>query len=282
MEFALGSAGWRSKYGFFGENLLGVEQIEVISDEARLKGFNWIDTAPTYGDVEDFIGQAQTQQKIATKVTVNINDLNSILKSIESSLLKLNLRTIDLLFVHNWDLFDRDRKNTIVRKLESFKEIGLISQWGFCTYESDEILKITETNWTNFCIQINTNILDQRILKVSKMFKAQELDARGIELWARSIFLQGILVDFSSSNRFINHPDVIKFINFANQNKISPMVLCLFYVKQIKLFDVVVVGIKNLNQLNQLALVKNEKDENFELSHLASSDISLIDPRVWA
>ena len=70
-------------------------------------------------------------------------------------------------------------------------------------------------------------------------------------------------------------------MNFANQNKISPMLLCLLYVKQIKLIDVVIVGIKNLNQLNQFVLVKNEKDKNFELSHLASSDISLIDPRVW-
>ena len=67
--------------------------------------------------------------------------------------------------------------------------------------------------WTNLNIQINSNILDQRLLEVDATLERRVFKEQNIEIWVRSVFLQGVLLDQTLKNPFIDHPDVINFFS---------------------------------------------------------------------
>jgi aryl-alcohol dehydrogenase-like predicted oxidoreductase len=281
MKFALGSAGWRTQYGSFSESVLDDEQAIELLESAWTLGFEFIDTAPTYGDTEKLLGRVMPLQKIATKVTVDPFDASALSRSIFSSLQMLKLQSLELAFVHNWDLLSAQVKESSAAALQQLVEEKVISRWGFSTYEVSEIRNLSFSGWKNLSIQINTNILDQRIMRISEEFKCKTLMPNDIQIWARSIFLQGVLLNTSNKNPFLQHPDLVNFHKYCSKLGVSPIVLCLEYIKRLGTINVAILGITNFTQLKEITNAMNCYVPDFDLDSLASRDVNLIDPRRW-
>ena len=248
---------------------------------AALLGIDFIDTAPTYGDTEEVIGRIKPKQRLATKVTVDPSSLSSIQESVNLSRKKLGVESLDLIFVHNWDTLSESEKYKSVEVLQKCILEQMIKKWGFSTYDALELKKIKIYGWTNLNVQINSNILDQRLLAIDVTLERKIFKEQNVEIWVRSVFLQGVLLDQTIKNPFISHPDVINFFSICKEWGVSPLELCVAYMKEIAIVDRMVIGIENEIQLNEIAIATRVNPPKLDFQLLQSKDIKLIDPRYW-
>lgn len=281
MKLVLGSASWRSRYGLISKNPLSKKQITRLVMRGALLGFDFIDTAPTYGDTEAILGKIKPQQKIATKITVYPSNFSSIDESINRSRKKLGVESLDLIFVHNWDTLSKLEKYKSAETLQKCILKQSIKKWGFSTYEALELKKIKMYGWANLNIQINSNILDQRLLEVDNALERSVFKKQNVEIWVRSVFLQGVLLDQTLQNPFVGHPDLINFFSICKQYGLSPLELCLAYMRVIGAVDRIIVGIENEIQLKEIVTASQASSPKLDFQLLQSKDIKLIDPRNW-
>ena len=281
MKFVLGSASWRAQYGPFSKHLRTDKQISDLAIRAALHGFDFIDTAPTYGDVEEALGRVKPKQRISTKVTVDPSDFSSIQKSVNLSRKKLGVESLDLIFVHNWDVLSESEKYISAEILQKCILEQSVKRWGFSTYDVLELKKLKIYGWTNLSVQINSNILDQRLLEIDNSLWGKVFEEQNIEIWIRSGFLQGVLLDKSLKNPFIGHPDIINFHSICAEHNVSPLELCLAFMRQIATVDRLIIGIENELQLAEITDAIQVKVSNLDFHILESKDVRLIDPRLW-
>ena len=282
MKLVLGSASWRTHYGSFSKGKLSSHDIVDLLKHANNLGFFYIDTAPSYGDTEEILGRIRVSQSIARKVTVDPSDYRSISKSIELSRKRLGVEVIDLVFIHNWDVLNEYDKHKSVDEMYKCLGGASIRRWGISTYEVHEISKLQKNGWSNLTVQINSSVLDQRLEEFIKDQDSNTFKILNLEIWVRSIFLQGMLLNQSSHNPFIDNGDLASFFNFCSGIGCSPIEICLAYVKHIgRYIDGVVLGIESLIQLKQISSSLQAEIPYFDLSFLNSKDKNLIDPRCW-
>ena len=280
MKFALGTAAWRTNYGSFPNKIIPDKDATNLVETAWKLGFEYIDTAPSYGDTEKLLGLINPKQSIATKITVGSESKKSIEHSIEQSLLNLKVDSISLIFVHNWDNLSESVKIETCQILNYLKAQGKICRWGISTYEISEIHKYKELNLQNTVFQINVNILDQRIERISDKVR-QDLRERNIEIWARSIFLQGVLINQTPDNKFLKHPDVANFFKKSVDLNINPIDLSLGYIRRNELIDLTILGIFSNSQLEVISKSLLNPGVFLDFEEFSSSDSNLVDPRSW-
>ena len=281
MKLVLGSAAWRIQYGAFSKGILTDKQVKNLTSSAASFGFDFIDTAPTYGDSEEVIGRIKPKQNIATKVTVDTSNYSSIIKSIDRSRRNTGVESLDLVFIHNWDVLSDSEKSISANILHTCTADQTINRWGFSTYEVTELMKIENHGWSNLMVQINSNILDQRILEFESFLGSEDFRKLNTEIWVRSVFLQGVLLDQSPKNPFIDHRDVVKFFSVCREFNVSPIEMSLAYIRKLDFVDRVVLGIENDLQLKEITRAFQGEIPQTNLKHVASRDDKLIDPRKW-
>jgi aryl-alcohol dehydrogenase-like predicted oxidoreductase len=281
MKFILGSAAWRTPYGAFSKGLLTDSEIEDLTSRAASLGFNFIDTAPTYGDSEKVFGRIKPKQSLATKVTVDTSDFSSITESINRSRKNLGVESLELVFIHNWDVLNESEKAISADVLQTCIATQSINSWGFSTYEVLELEKMQKYGWSDLKVQINSNILDQRILQIETFLRSTDFKRLQSEIWVRSVFLQGVLLNQSPKNPFISHQDIVNFFSVCKEFDISPIEMSLAYIRQLEFVDGVVLGIENKLQLDEIIKALRVEIPQTNLQDIKSLDIELIDPRKW-
>ena len=285
-KIILGSAQWGSHYGItnnYGQTPLN--EIGKILDFAKRNGTTFIDTANLYGEAEQNLGKFDLKDfNIITK-TIQFN--NSVIKDFQidrlnfefhSSLNKLGLKNIYGLLIHKaTDILKEDSK-LIINKLISFKKDNLVKKIGISLYDFsllDEILNI----FTPDIIQIPFNIFDQRLLEGDILKKIKN---KNIEIHARSIFLQGILLSEINSlpTYFSEWIDLLQsWSNICNENNLSKLEAALSFVIGRNEVDFVVIGFENLIQLEECFHFNKFKKIDFRHSDI--NDLNLVDPRKW-
>lgn len=115
----------------------------------------------------------------------------------------------------------------------------------------------------------------------------QEAKQKGIEIHARSLFLQGLLANDSEIIPNSLSPfraDLDRYYDYANMHNLEPLELALaFLVKTIQL-DFGVVGCVNCYQLQEIiaAYKKVQKcDLNLDFNMLSSVEDRLLNPSLW-
>ena len=124
------------------------------------------------------------------------------------------------------------------------------------------------------------NVFDQRPIKTKILEKLEKLN---IEIYSRSVFLQGLLL---VKHNKIPKPFIKWMKKFKNLDLLSRKLnlkkyeICLRYVLSNSFIDKVVVGSDNFNQLKQLANTKGILKLNVKNLN-ASKEINLINPSKW-
>ena len=181
-------------------------EMNRILNKAKDNNILTIDTAKSYGDCEQKLGkQVVDEFKVITKVSNltqprnNTNDF--VLEELKDSLGKLNLNNLDTLLLHrSKDLLDY-KKNEIYESLILCKEAGLINKIGISAdnvSDVESIINIFDIDVVQFPFNIfNRELIESGLLKVLKNKK--------IEVHARSIFLQGLLLMEKELNPYFNN-----------------------------------------------------------------------------
>ena len=286
MKIALGTAQFGMDYGV--SNLKGqtsFDEVKKIIEFSRNIGIKKIDTAKNYGETEKIIGEVGIKDfKIITKLPkISSNELNPIFfvdHQIQDSMTKMKISKIDTLLLHNpKDLLSINGKK-IYHKILELKKEGLIDKFGISVYEKDEIDQLNK-NFNFDVIQIPFNIFDTRLIKMDYLKK---LKKKGVEIHARSIFLQGLLLMKRNTlpSKFLKWEKVWNewFIWFKKNPNISQIELCLSYALSIQEIDTLIIGVNNIQQLNELdEIAKNPLKDNFPQFNI--EDKNLLNPTNW-
>jgi aryl-alcohol dehydrogenase-like predicted oxidoreductase len=283
MKLVIGSAQLGMNYGLFNNKKISVKEFKKIEKLVLKSKINFIDTATSYGESEKIIGNSKLKNlHVITKIKLpnkkNINIKSWLLKEISKSLSKLKIKKIYGVLIHNYkDLLGKHGKNYLF-SLQELKRKNIIKKIGISIYEPQEIKKFWKF-WKPDLIQVPFNALDNRILvsgwiNILKKFK--------VKIFARSIFLQGLLINEDSSFGVNKNYKIIlnKFKNWCCRNDVSLIKGCMHFVKQFKNIDYLVVGFNNYNQLREIIDVFKKK-QIIVPKKFSTSKINLIDPRKW-
>lgn len=290
MKLALGTVQFGLNYGISNDGgKTPFEEVVKIIDYAESAGIKVLDTAASYGESEKVIGQVTKSNdfSIVTKVpafkshVISDKDIQQIESTFHDSLKKLKRDKIDGIILHDVnDLFKKNGEK-IYLKLLKLKEMNLVDKIGFSIYESEQIDKICEL-YTFDIIQLPINVLDQRLLKNNQLSKLKSL---GVEIYARSIFLQGLLLmDLESIPSYFDpiRPTLSKYHKLLQENDMTLLDGAINFIKNIKEIDYLVVGVNNLDQLIEInKSSKVESGNEIDYTIFTSDNKEFIDPRRW-
>jgi aryl-alcohol dehydrogenase-like predicted oxidoreductase len=266
-------------------------EVNKIATAASKIGITVFDTACEYGNSEAVLGQALPRDKgfkIITKTPVseypeiNPDYCEKVESRFETSLNQLGIDQCYGLLVHHAADILKPGGDQLVQTLRTLQNDGKTEKIGVSIYnaeEIDSILKIFQPD----LVQVPINILDQRLLKSGKLQKLKNL---GVEIHARSLFLQGtLLIDSSELPAFFS-PVLHQFQkveNLAASRGLSQLELCLLFGLSIDEIDLLVIGITSLKELLDLQTsysnLPNHMLEN--VAHLSIDEEQYINPALW-
>ena len=284
-KIILGSANFDQIYGIK-KNFIKKNEIKKLFNLALKNKIKTIDTSPLYNKSEKIIGLLNNNRfKIISKIpkppkNIKRENIKKWLKqNVMISLKNLKIKKFECLLLHNANSLLCKNGDEIYKGIRNMKINGFTSKIGVSIYDFNVLDKILKKFKFNL-IQAPFNILDQRLVEKGWLKK---LKKRKIEVHARSIFLQGILL--------LKHNQLPKKLiklskklmvweNWLKKNKFSSLQICLSFVLNQRQLDGIVVGYNNTNQLNQILKLKQIKN-NFSLPNLNIKNKKLVDPREW-
>ncbi len=273
-KIILGTANFSGNYGIFNKKLKKNINIKKILKFFNKKKFSKIDISPHYFNLrknEKIFKDFKIIYKILLKKKLTISELNNEIK-FSKNFMKRN--EIYCLMFHNTEIIKDKKKITYL--INYVKEKLKIRKIGISVYSPNEVRRVMKFFKPDI-IQFPINIFDQSFLEKNFLF---HLSKKGIELHARSIFLQGLLLQEKYPS--FMHKDLKKhwqiWNNWLNENNLSPLVACISFINKIKHLDGVIIGIENLKQLN---LILNLKIKKLNFDKLAIRKKKIIYPQNW-
>ena len=289
MKIGLGTVQFGMDYGI--SNRAGqtsADEVSKILDVARKFNVSVIDTAALYGSSEDILGRLLSDDhgfKIVTK-TIRIDsnqitdtDTERLEQAFHESLIKLKCNAVYGLLFHNADDLLTDGGERLMKCLINKKRDGAVKKIGVSVYTAEQIDRILHFFDIDL-IQLPINIFDQRLLAGGQL---NTLKSRGIEIHARSAFLQGLLLMspqsvpeyFTPVRKHIN-----KFHEFIQQNQISPVRAALGFLAGQDEIDVIVCGVNDHSQFIEICRSSTALPD-IDFSSFALDDDTILNPAKW-
>jgi len=278
MKLALGTAQFGLDYGITNHSgQVAIGEVKNIMNYAKYKDIDTLDTASGYGNSEKILGEIGVNNyQIITKTTPLENGVDGVIKSFYQSLDNLNIEQVDGLLIHNIDDAKDKRFGELFHKLNDLKEKGMIKKIGFSTYTPEQVDFLLE-NFDFDIIQIPFNVFDMRLIDGGQLKKIKD---NNIEIHARSVFLQGVLLDFD------NLPDYFltwrrqfsEYRKMVDSSGLSLLEYALNFVLNTQEIDKILVGVDSKKQLIEITQAVKSLDS---LESHSISDINLLNPSLW-
>ena len=288
-KLGLGTAQFGQDYGISNKKgQCSICEVSSIIKMAEQKNVRVIDTAHLYGTSEVALGKTLPKNHrfdIVTKTTnfegndITLSEINFLEKKFFQSLKRLNQKSIYGILIHNANDVLKDGGSLLIEKIKDFKNQGLVEKIGVSVYTTEQIIQIIP-NYSIDIIQLPISIFDQRLLKNNILKKIKSL---GIEIHARSVFLQGLLLaepgelspHFSSILRHLK-----KYHLFLRKHRISPVQAALDFVSNIREVDVVLCGVSSMLELEEI-ISFFQQETNINFSSFAINDPKILNPSNW-
>lgn len=286
-RIGLGTVQWGLKYGIANSSKMPKnKKINQILDFARTNEIKLIDTAHSYGTAEHRLGLHNlndfhiiTKTKIFKENIITSEHKKILISEFEKSLLKLKKDKIYAILIHDIDAVFRPGGKHFLAALQEIKSEGLVEKIGISIYDSKYLNHILDEINLDI-VQLPFNIINQNLLVDGTI---EYLISRGIEIHARSIFLQGLLLmEISSLHSYFNPwiPTMKSFSNACLEQGFSKLEACINFVLNIREINKLIVGVESLKQIQEI--VKFSKNKRvFKFENLNCSDDQLINPSNW-
>jgi aryl-alcohol dehydrogenase-like predicted oxidoreductase len=263
-------------------------EVEAILRTAYRAGIRVIDTAARYGSSESVIGHSigkKQKWRLITKPPFLQGEPDPVAKSskaFQRSLKQLRQKRLYALLVdHSKDLLS-SKGNSLFRYFQDLKASGLIQKIGVSVYTRKDIDAVLE-RYPIDLIQLPFNVLDQRLLKDGTLARLKD---RGLEVHARSVFLQGLLL--MSPSQIAKHQYFKKWLNplreyhqAVKEKGIGLLQAALTFVLNQPLIDTVLVGTARLSELMEILRVSSRPASAIDYSRFGMDDEGLLNPSVW-
>ncbi len=267
-----------------------------ILEEAWNGGVRLLDTASAYGNSEELIGEYHRRSGNRFGVVTKLRSLKEdelygncydlVRRELKSSLEKLRIEKADYYFFHNFQ--DYKAHACLSEAMGQLKEEGLIGKTGVSLYEPAELEYLLESAENPpESVQIPLNILDRRWMTHDLLKRAK---GKGIEIFARSAFLQGLL--FAPDEKLMKISPAApmymeKLRRFCMDTGCTIEEAAFGFVESQEDVDRLVVGCETITQLREnielFVRMKrgNKRIEEFSALNYESIPVEILDPRKW-
>lgn len=287
-KLGLGTAQWGMKYGVSNEQgQTSLDEVHRILKVAQSAEISLIDTASLYGNAEHTLGQSNLSSfRVITKTPkfgrdlISKSDVEHLAQTFIASLQKLGLESTYGLLIHDAEDIFAPNGSLLVDVLQRLKSQGLVSKIGISIYSSSQIKRALDLFKPDI-IQLPINVLDQRLIQDGTIAHLSQL---GIEVHARSAFLQGLLLmnlnDMPAYFQPWTHL-LSKWQRFCSDQRISPLRAALGFVCGLQDISYALVGVENHCQLKEI-LDDSTILNSLDFDQFASDSLKLIDPSLWS
>ena len=277
-KLALGTAQFGLDYGVTNsKGKVQVEEVELILGCAKENSINTLDTAASYGNSEEVLGSIGISDfQIITKTMPLENGVDEVIKHFKQSLTFLNKSSVNGLLIHNVNEIEHKNFNTLFKELTELKRQGLVNKIGFSIYTPEQVDFLLK-NFDFDLIQVPFNIFDNRLIQGGQL---QALNNKGIEVHARSVFLQGVILDFNNLSNYFSpwKKEFSIYQETVKDNGLSLLECALNFVLNIREIDKVLVGVNSERQLKEIIQAVKRRSN---LSAYPINDINLLNPSLW-
>jgi len=160
--------------------------------------------------------------------------------------------------------------------LNELKEEGVIKKIGFSTYTPEQVDFLLE-NFDFDLIQVPFNVFDTRLVEGGQL---KALKKKNIEIHARSVFLQGVLLSFDSLSDYFSTWDAQfeQYQGLVREKELSLLEYALNFALNTQELDKILVGVDSVNQLTDIV---NAFKSDVDLKAFKIDDINLLNPNLW-
>lgn len=308
MRLALGSAQFGLDYGI--SNTGGQTPPEEVARILRVAyegGLQCIDTAHLYGSSEKVLGEALRQldselegpyddeEEAPLFLTVSKTpkfsasslreaDGKALVKACRQSLKALGGSQLYGLLVHDADDLLKPGSEYLYDALYELKDDGLVVNVGASVYDARQIDALMERLPLDL-LQVPLSVFDQRLLHSGHL---RALNGAGIEIHARSVFLQGVAFfspDVLPAAVADLRPQVEALHQLAKKFQVSPALLALKFCLAQPEINQVICGVNTAAQLQNLVGWANHPGvaglPPAWWETMAAKDEALINPARW-
>lgn len=259
VKLCIGSANFGTRYGLENKKVNKNKLLNIIKTASKSKIYT-IDTSFEYSNSHKQLKKLLNKKmNIVSKIFLNRHSsFISIKKKIEDFNKHSPSKITSLLF-HNQNEALVIRNINLLKKL---KKEGIINFIGVSVYDCDVLNNILKL-WTPDIIQIPVNPFNRDF--VSKNFLSK-LKKKRITIFARSIFLKGILIKKSNKLAYKFTKDLDDWFEFCNLKSINPVKACIDFCKSIKEIDYIIVGVQDELEFKQIIkYFRQPKNRNIKL-----------------
>lgn len=282
-KIALGTAQFGLDYGINNKNgIIPEKEVFHILREAIISNVEVLDTAYAYGNSESVIGKFIKKNGNKFNIISKLPECRpeDVITIFDSSLERLNVCKLYGYMCHSFQHYMSNPK--IFNILEELREEGKIKKIGFSLYYPSELEYLIENDLKLDIIQLPYNVFDRRFEQYFPILKN-----KGVEVFIRSVFLQGLVFKQSSElddyfSKIRNKIDTLNLLSTSMNIPIST--LCLNFVAQNEFIDRIVIGVDSTQNLQEIiSSMYCSEVEKFskELDFLREEDESIILPTNW-
>lgn len=289
-KLALGTAQMGLAYGIANSTgKVSEQEISAILHAAASAGMDTLDTAIAYGDSETRLGQAgvagwKVVSKLPALPEAEISPEFWVHHQVEQSCQRLRVSSLYGFLLHCPHQVLESRGSLLLKALLEEKERGRILKIGVSVYHPSDL----ESIWPVFqpdLVQLPLNVFDQRMITSGWL---DRLHCAAVEVHARSVFLQGLLLlpparlpawcQTWSQAFSLWH-------QWTSRLEITPLQAALSFALQQPQLARVVVGIDHISHCRELIeIAKDMLTRQIHPAHfeqLAQNDENLINPTLW-
>jgi len=248
-------------------------EIAAILKRAAEAGIGLLDTAANYGTAETVLAGLDTAPfRIITK-TINLNNgLDTVIARARQSAETLKA---DTLLVHAAaNLADAE----FWPALQRLKRDGVFRKIGISAYVADDPVALA-ARFQPDVMQLPFSLLDQRLLADGTLARLKDV---GVEIHARSLFLQGLLFLETLPEKLQAAAPHLKTIKAKIAHAGStPLAAALGFVLSRPEIAHGVVGVTNGTELEEILTAANSPLPDLDWAALAQSDEMVLTPSLW-
>ena len=196
------------------------------------------------------------------------------------SLTRLRQSSVYGLLLHRPDDLLSPAGDEVMAWLLRCREEGLVRKVGVSVYAEDDVDGLS-ARYPIQLLQAPVNIFDQRLVRSGALGRCKE---RGMEVHARSVFLQGLLLMETDELPAYFRPYARQIEGYRRYVRIkgrAPLEAALTYVNELEEVDAFVCGVNDCTQLLQLVSAVLGDGRGLDFSSFAVNDPALLNPARW-
>jgi aryl-alcohol dehydrogenase-like predicted oxidoreductase len=276
-RLGLGTVQFGQAYGVSNRHgQVSEQEAGAILAKAARAGIRLLDTAANYGEAEAVLARLDTSAfRIVTKTIGLKHGLDMVVARARQSARALKA---DTLLVHAASDLQGVDGEALWAALQELKQQNIFNKIGISVYVADDPA-VLAARFKPDVMQLPFSLLDQRLLSDGSLNRLKEL---GVELHARSLFLQGLmfLEDLPPKLRHAA-PHLARLRAEIEHAGSTLLAAALGFVLSRKEIEFGLVGVTSLEELNQIIAAAQTPLPALDWSSFAMSDETVLTPSLW-